>query len=61
MQKGNVNGALHLILQMLSLKHPEVQPAIHETMLKGPKRQIHSIIYEDIDEDLSEKAAIKAK
>ena len=61
MQKGNVNGALRLILQMLSLKHPEAQPAIDETMLKGPKRQIHSIIYEDIDEDLSKKAAIKAK
>ena len=33
----------------------------NETMLQGPKRQIHSIVYEDTDEDLVKKEAIKAK
>ena len=30
-------------------------------MLQGPKKQIHSLVYEDIDEDLVKKAAIKTK
>ena len=62
-----VNGALRLLtnnmsneilplsdktLQILSLKHPEAQQAHHEATLQGPKKQIHSIVYEDIDEDL---------
>ena len=74
-QKSNVNGALRLltnnmsnrilslsdeILQMSSLKHPEAQQAHHEATLQGPKRQIHRIVYEDINEDLV-KAAIKTK
>ena len=40
MQKGNVNGALRLTLQMLSLKHPEAQQPNVEVMLKDQKRQI---------------------
>ena len=76
MQKSNVNGGLRLLtnnmsngilplsdetLQILSLKHPEAQQAHHEAILQGTKRQMHSIIYEDIDEDLVKKAAIKTK
>ena len=76
MQKSNVNGALRLLtnnmsngilplsnetLQILSLKHPEAQQAHHKALLRGPKRQIHSIVYEDIDKDLVKKAAIKNK
>ena len=48
-------------LQILSLKHPETQQALHEAILKGPKKQIHSIIYEIINEDFVKKAAIKIK
>ena len=36
-------------LHILSLKHPEAQQAHHEAILQSPKRQIHSIVYEDID------------
>ena len=76
MHKSNVNGALRLLtnnmsngilplsdetLQILSLKHPEAQQAHHEALLQGPKKQIHSIVYEDIDENLVKKAAIKTK
>ena len=49
------NGILSLsneTLQMLSLKRPEAQQDHHEAILQGPKRQIDSIVYEDIDEDL---------
>ena len=75
-QKGNVNGALllltnnmsngilplsHETLQMLSLEYPEAKQAPCEVLLQGPKRQILSIVYEDIDEDLVKKAAIKTK
>ena len=76
MQKSNANGTLRLLtnnmsngtiplsdetLQMLSLKHPEAQQAHHEAILQDLKRQIHSTVYEDIDEDLVKKAAIKTK
>ena len=76
MQKNNVNGALRLLtnnmsngiiplskesLQILSLKYPEAQQAHHKALLQGPKRQIHSFVYEDIDKDLAKKAAIKNK
>ena len=46
---------------MLSLKHPEVQQAHHKAILQGPKRQIHSTVYEDNDENLVKKVAIKTK
>ena len=76
MQKSNVNGALRLLtnnisnrilplsnetLQILSLKYPEAQQAHHETILQGPKKQIHSIVFEDIDEDLVKKVAMQIK
>ena len=74
MQKINANGALRLLtnnmsngilplsdetLQNLSLKHPEAQQAHHEALLQRPKKQIHGIVYEDIDEGLVRKAAIR--
>ena len=74
MRKSNINGVLYLLtknmsneilplsdksLQMLSLKHPEAQHAHHEAILQCPKRQTHSILHEDIDDDLVKKAAIK--
>ena len=76
MQESNENGALCLLtnnmsneilpfsdetLQILSLKHPKAQHAHNGAILQGPKRQIHSIFYEDIDEDLVKEAAIKTK
>ena len=76
MQKSNISGALCLLtnnmsngtlphsdesLQILSLKHPEAQQAHHEAILHEPKKEIHSIVYEDIDEDLVKKVAIKTK
>ena len=48
-------------MQTLSLKHPEAQQAHQEATLQGPKKQIHSIVYEGIDEDLVRKGAIKTK
>ena len=48
-------------LQSRSLEHPEVQQAHHEAILQSPKRQMNSIAYEDIDEDLVMKAAIKTR
>ena len=59
MENGNANGALRLTLQTLILKHPEAQQTNHEVMSQGPKKQIPSIIYEDIDEDLVEKSTKK--
>ena len=68
MQKSNVNGVLRLltnnisngilplsneILQIVSQKHPEAQQA--------KKKQIHNILYEDIDENLVKKVAVKTK
>ena len=76
MQKSNVNGALRLLTnnmsngilplsdetsQILSMKHPGAQQAHQEAVLESTKRQIYSIVYEDIDEDLIKKAAIKIK
>ena len=75
MRKANVNGALRLstnnsnvilplsdeTLQMLSLRHPEVQAHHEAAMLQGTKRQIHSIVYGNIDEDLVKKVEIKTK
>ena len=58
------NGILPLsdeTLQILSMKNLETQQAHHKAILRGPSRQIHSIVYEDIDEDLVKKAAIKTE
>ena len=56
------NGILPLsgkTLQRLGLKHPEAKQAHNETMLQDPKR--HSIFYEDTNQDLVKKEAIKTK
>ena len=76
MSKGNVNGALKLLtnnmsngvlplsketLSLLKLKHPEpVQPS-PETLLEGPIRPIHPVVYEDINENLVMRAATLTK
>ena len=58
------NGILPLsdeTLQILSMKNLETQQAHHKAILRGPNRQIHSIVYEDIDEDLVKNAGIKTE
>ena len=76
MQKGNVNGALKFLtnnmsngilplteatLQLLELKHPDAREASPDVMLAGPVRQIHPVVFEDIDEALVLKAVMKTK
>ena len=76
MQKGNVNGALKLLtnnmsngiltltdetLQLLHAKHPESKEATPDVLLQGPIRQVHQVVYDDIDEALVMKAAMKTK
>ena len=46
---------------MLSLKHPEAQQSQHEMMFQAKKNQVWSTVYEDIDKDLIQKAAMKTK
>ena len=67
MQKGNVNGALRLLinsmsngilplidetLHLLHIKYPEMQHAHEEVLLQGPIKQVHPVVYEAIDETL---------
>ena len=74
MQKGN--GALKLLmnninngilpltdetLQLLHTKHPESKEATPDVLLQGPIRQVHQVVYDDIDEALVMKAGIKTK
>ena len=76
MQKGNVNGALKLLtnnmsngilpltdetLQLLHAKHPESKEATPDVLLQGPIQQVHQVVYDDIDEALVMKAAMKTK
>ena len=76
MQKGNVNGALKLLtnnisngifslteatLQLLELKHPDAREASPDVMLADPVRQIHPVVFEDIDDALVLKAVMKTK
>ena len=75
MQKGNVNGALKLLtnnsneilplkdkpLQLLHEKHPESKEATRDILLQRPIRQVHPVVYDDLDEALLMKAAMKTK
>lgn len=76
MGKGNINGALKLLtnnmengvlplddktLNALKQKHPKSQPAYEETLINGDPPVIHPIIFEDINEELVRKAAIRTK
>ena len=76
MQKGNVNGALKILtnnmsggilplkdgtLQLLNLKHPDAKDNSQQTLLQGPIQKMHPVMYDDIDEEVIKKAAIRAK
>ena len=75
-QKGNVNGALKLLtknmnngilpltdetLQLLHTKHPESKEATPDVLLQEPIQQVHQVVYDDIDEALVMKAAMKTE
>ena len=76
MQKGYVNGALKLLtnnmsngilpltdetLQVLHAKHLENKEATLDVLLQGPIRQLHPVVYDDSDEALVMKTAMKTK
>ena len=76
MQRGNVNDALKLLtnnmnnrillltdeaLQLLHAKHPKSKEATPDVLLQGPIREVHQVVYDDIDEALVMKAAMKTK
>ena len=76
MGKGNINGALKLLtnnmvngvlplddntLNSLKQKHPKSQPACEETLINGDPPVIHPVVFEDINEELVRKAAIRTK
>ena len=74
--KGNVNGALKLLtnnmnngilpltdetLKLLHTKHPENKEATPDVLLQRPIREVHQVVYDDNDEALVMKAAMKTK
>ena len=76
MQKGNVSGALRLLinnmsngilklidetLHLLHTKHPEMQNSHEEVLLQGPIKQIHPVVYKANSETLISTAASKTK
>ena len=76
MLRGNVNAALRLLsstgksgilginddtIEQLHEKHPQGQPLNEEMMLEGPMRYIHPVIFDEIDEDLVQKVALRMK
>ena len=76
MAKGNINGALKLLknnvtngilpldekkIYSLKQKHPQSQPAYEETLINGERPVIHPINFDDINEELVRKVAIRTK
>ena len=49
------------ILEMLKQKYPEANKSPQEALLQGPTQPVHPIVYEDMDESLTLKAAILTK
>ena len=75
-EKGNVNGALKLLtsniskgimplddktLSLLKQKHPASSELTEEVLLRGEKPSVHSVVLEDIDENMVKEVALKAK
>ena len=48
-------------LKFLQTKHPKAIIARTEALLLGPKKLIHSVVFDDIDEELVLKETIKTK
>ena len=74
--KGNINGALKLLtnnmtngilpldekrLNSLKQKHPQSKQACEETLINGEPPAIHRIIFDDINQELVKKAAMRTK
>ena len=75
-QKENDNGALKILtsnmnggilpltdetLQLLELKYPDAKNNSQQTLLPGPIQKMHPILYDNIDEELMKKTAIRTK
>ena len=73
---GNINRALRLLsenpdcgvldltddaLEGLKLKHPTASPKFDNLLLNGPVKIVHEIVFDDINEELIQKAAIRTK
>ena len=76
MEKGNVNGALKLLtsnisngivplddktLILLKQKHPASNELNEEVLLRGEKPSVHSVVFEDIDDNMVKEATLKTK
>ena len=76
MQKGNVNNAIKIVtnnmsggilplndetLALLRQKHPNASPKNEYNMLQGPIKEIPSVVYDEIDEELIIKAVKSTK
>ena len=76
MLRGNVNAALRLLsstgkagllkideesIRQLHEKHPEGEPLNEEMMLTGPMKQVHPVIFDDINEEMVQKVALRTK
>ena len=74
MIQGNVNSAIRLLsksensgllrlnvstMQELHLKHPESKPKYEDLLLEGPVKYMNSVIYDEIDDEVIMKAAIR--
>ena len=46
-------------LKLLQIKHLKAKITNTEALVQGPKNSIHSVIFDDIDEELVLKATIK--
>ena len=58
------NGILPLdekTLKFIKQRHPQSQPVYEETLINGDPPVTHPIIFDDINEELVRKAAIRTK
>ena len=73
---GNINRALRLlsenldcgvldltddVLEGLKLKHPTASPKFDNLLLNGPVKNVLEIVFDDINEELIQKATIRTK
>ena len=76
MGKGNVNGTLQLLtnnmsngtlplsnntLLVLHVKYPEQQEVHNEALLQDSVKQVHSIVYDDIEKSIGNESDHKIK
>ena len=76
MGKGNVNGTLRLLtnnmsngtlplssdtLLVLHVKYPEEQEVHNEALLQDSVKQVHSIVYDDIEKSIANESGHKIK